>query len=252
MDQKRLGLLTRTLKKAGLAFVDGAILIADERRFNAVSMWKRITTRMPSTTNSLEATHGHLNEAISRRNPFWGSMTLPYEAIPDKTMHFDAAFVHNFRTSLKRCKRRGHGVPADRMAEECAYFATSPEACTCGETIHLSSSYRTDVPCSHRFAMGALKPETPETNLQLRTSTTKMEFSETVFARNPQGDRTLEEVEWLTKYAYTQIKRFSHTKDKNGLLRYVKGLDVRGPSALDIPLSVHQFIARGISHFVGR
>jgi hypothetical protein len=49
---------------------------------------------MPSTTNSLEATHGHLNEAISRRNPFWAFLALLFEAIADKTIHFEPASSH--------------------------------------------------------------------------------------------------------------------------------------------------------------
>jgi hypothetical protein len=56
---------------------------------------------MPSTTNSLELTHWHLNEAISRRNPFWTSLALLFEAIADKTIHFGTAVVQDFRTSLK-------------------------------------------------------------------------------------------------------------------------------------------------------
>jgi hypothetical protein len=64
-------------------------------------MWRRVVTRIPSTTNSLEATHGYLNEAISRRNPFWAFLALLFEAIADKTIHFETAAVHDFGTSLK-------------------------------------------------------------------------------------------------------------------------------------------------------
>jgi hypothetical protein len=84
-DQKPYGFLLRTLKKAGLTFVDGTILIVDEQRWNVISMWKRVSTRMPSTTNSIEATHVHLNEAISRRNPFWphwGFSIMPLQIRP--------------------------------------------------------------------------------------------------------------------------------------------------------------------------
>jgi hypothetical protein len=132
-DQKRLDLLACTFKRAGLAFIAGEIVIKDERRFNTVSMWKCVHTRMPNTTNSLKAIHGRLNEVISRRNPFWESMAILYDAIADKTIHFDAALAPDFRAGLKRCKRRSHRVPADQMAEECASFGTSREACSCGE-----------------------------------------------------------------------------------------------------------------------
>jgi hypothetical protein len=77
---------------------------------------------MSSSTNSLEATHRHLSEAISRRNPFWASLALLFEAIADKTIHFETAAVYNFRTSLKRSKKRSQSVSKRRMAEECAFL----------------------------------------------------------------------------------------------------------------------------------
>jgi hypothetical protein len=69
-------------------------------------MWRRVVKRIPITTDSLEATHWYLNEAISRRNPFWASLALLFQAIADKTIHFEKAIVHDFRTSLKRSKSR--------------------------------------------------------------------------------------------------------------------------------------------------
>jgi hypothetical protein len=55
----------------------------------------------------------------------------------------------------------------------------------------------------------------------------------------------------LKNYAIRQITRFSHTKDKAAVLAYVDaGFDVIGPSALDIPLAVHQLIFRAITYFI--
>jgi hypothetical protein len=110
------------LKKAELAFIEEKIIIGDKRRWNAVSMWRRIALLMPSTTNSLEATHAHVNEAVSKRNPFWGSIAMFYNSIADKTLHFDAAFAHDFRTAQKRYRRRCQDVSAEQMSEECAYL----------------------------------------------------------------------------------------------------------------------------------
>jgi hypothetical protein len=70
-DQRQRDLLSRTLNGAGFALMPGTIGIGDERRFKAALMRKRLDTRIPSTTNTLEASDRHLNEAISRRNPFW-------------------------------------------------------------------------------------------------------------------------------------------------------------------------------------
>jgi hypothetical protein len=157
-DARRADLLRRTLKKAGLCFTGAEIVIEDEQRFDAVSMWRRIGTRMPSTTNSLEATHGHLNEEISRRNPFWASLAILHGAIMDKTLNVHEALVHDFQASLKRSRRRGRELDGRRMREECALFESSASSCRCSETAHLSACYRVDLPCSHRHAQGACKP----------------------------------------------------------------------------------------------
>jgi hypothetical protein len=77
-----------------------------------------------------------------------------------------------------------------------------------------------------------------------------MEYSESIHDRNPQAGWTIEAVEWLRTYAFSQIKHFSHVKDKDAILQYIgERLDVTGSSALEIPLAVHQLIAQGISHF---
>jgi hypothetical protein len=63
-----------------------------------------------------------------------------------------------------------------------------------------------------------------------------MEYSESVHDRNPQAGWTIVAVEWLETYAFSQIKRFSHAKDKDAILQYIgERLDVTGPSALEIP-----------------
>jgi hypothetical protein len=80
-----------------------------------------------------------------RRNPFWASLVLLFEAIADKTIYFETAAVHNFRTSLKRSKRRSQSVSQRRMAEECASFGSTVEVCSCAETVHVSSSCQGDI-----------------------------------------------------------------------------------------------------------
>jgi hypothetical protein len=131
------------------------------------------------------------------------------------------------------------------MNEECAFFGTSNEACGCAETVHMSSMYHTDIPCSHRYVLGATKPDMPtDMTLLVHATTTGMEYSETVHKRNRQPAF---EVPHLKQYAVRQICRFSHSRDKDAVAGYVDNAsDATGPSALDIPLAVHGMIARGI------
>jgi hypothetical protein len=62
-----------------------------------------------------------------------------------------------------------------------------------------------------------------------------------------------EEVKGLKLLVCRQMKRFSQARNKEAILRFVEeGLDQSGPLILEIPLSMHQLINRGICHFIGR
>jgi hypothetical protein len=93
--------------------------------------------------------------------------------------------------------------------------------------------------------MGAQKPEIPPgPDLRVQPSTHAMEYSESVHDRNHQAGWTIEAVEWLRTYPFRKIKCFSHAKDKDAVLPYIgERLDAIAPSALEIPLAVHQLIA---------
>lgn len=59
------------LSKIGLVFIGDQISIENELKWNKVSLLKRVEYHMPSTTNTLEAMHGHLNKRSPRRNAFF-------------------------------------------------------------------------------------------------------------------------------------------------------------------------------------
>jgi hypothetical protein len=174
---------------------------------------------MPSITKSLEAMHGHLNETITKQNGFWHSLAIRTDSIADTTLTFDVALVHDFRTSLKRSKRRVDFVPDEQMREECAFFCTTIQACGCAETIHVSSMYHTGIPCSHRYVFGATKPRMPpEMRPVIRATTAGMEYSKTLHQRNRQ---LAIEAPHLRQYAVRGICRLSHSRDKGAMARYV-------------------------------
>ena len=67
-------LLTCALKKCGLQYENGVISIKDEDSWKSITIKERIAYRMPSTTNALESTHGHLNKKTPRNNNFFASV----------------------------------------------------------------------------------------------------------------------------------------------------------------------------------
>jgi hypothetical protein len=67
--------------------------------------------------------------------------------------------------------------------------------------------------------MGAQKPEiSPGLGLYVEPSMHAIEHSESIHDRNFQAGWRSEAVAWLRTYAFRQIKRFSHAKDKDAIL----------------------------------
>jgi hypothetical protein len=87
MEPNRRRPLDRTLAKTGLGYTEARLVIAEDgARWNSVSMWKKVHYRMPNTTNTLDATHGHLNDIMTRRNTFWQSLTILVNSFADNTI----------------------------------------------------------------------------------------------------------------------------------------------------------------------
>jgi hypothetical protein len=61
----------KILNKVGLALAKGKLSVRSAEHWQQGSMLERVPSRMPSTTNSLESIHGHLNAQTSGRNAFW-------------------------------------------------------------------------------------------------------------------------------------------------------------------------------------
>lgn len=71
VNQSDINALEETLNYVGLSFQNKEIDFLNLDRWAEVSMIERSYKNMPSTTNSIESTHGHLNENTPRRNCFF-------------------------------------------------------------------------------------------------------------------------------------------------------------------------------------
>lgn len=87
-DSKKLNELQAVLRKVGLCFEKGKVKIGDNKRWEEVSMLKRPMFKMPSCTNQLESTHGHMNSQIPRRNSLWPSLHRIIQDILQKKQKF--------------------------------------------------------------------------------------------------------------------------------------------------------------------
>jgi hypothetical protein len=145
--------MMKTLDKAGLSYSDEkGIIIANKEKWESISQIERIKLSMPSTTNALESTHGHLNAEIPRRNNFWSAMMRLVKYVLTKENNFANAFKTNYmrekRVIDKKC--RENAMIMDKQKE---FYHTNLDSCECGETKLISRMMRIEIPCSHIYSM---------------------------------------------------------------------------------------------------
>lgn len=92
----------RLLRKAGLIFIQNKICIKDFQKWRKFSLLERTKIKLPSTTNSLESTHGQLNSKISRKRNFWQSLFDISENLNKKNQTIQQHIQHNFDFEKKK------------------------------------------------------------------------------------------------------------------------------------------------------
>lgn len=243
---------TLTLFKAGMCYEEGEIKIIDEKRWNQVSMIKRIDARMPSTTNSLESTHGHLNSSIPRRNDFWPSLLRLTHAMTTKTFEFNDAMKRNYKRIRRNIKRRCRTLNPETMEEEKAFYETTETSCKCGETALESAMFRISIPCSHQLSLGVAFPDLSDVKLNLENKWNECEFSFTVHQIEhevPQFDA----IKVLKESMIKNIKKFSHFKNKGRIEEFVENtFDPKEGFVLGKPLGYYTTIHEGINYFISQ
>lgn len=215
--------ITKKLSKIGLGFIDGKIEIISPERWNEVSQLERVKFKMPSTTNALEAFHGHLNEDIPRRNEFWSSLYRTITALMNKTFRFKESLIHNFNNTKRRVKNHYDSIiRLHQMDAQIRFYSTTKESCECGDTSLESAMFRCDIPCCHQFHLVQSFPSLPEfIQLKIDGSIDKLDFE--YEGKNVTVHSILaDEEEKHVFQAVQTIKRFSHYKNKNEIIEFVR------------------------------
>ena len=154
--------INRSLKKIGMKFENRRIITVDISKWNEVSMLSRIGFQMPSTSNSLESTHGHLNRCLPRNNSFWRSLFRLYEELSIKFTTVNDRIKHNYSYLKSKTLRKLKTTRPQEMRRMISYYETTCEKCNCSENKLESSIYSVDIPCSHRLFMGTQFPDLPQ------------------------------------------------------------------------------------------
>ena len=107
-DPNQLKIINTCLKKNGLIFTNDKISVNDSLKWEQVSMSCRVKYHMPSTTNSLEATHGQFNARTPRRNTLFSAILRIHNEMNSKFLNISQRIQHNYnyvkRKTIERQK----------------------------------------------------------------------------------------------------------------------------------------------------
>ena len=207
-EEKDLSSLEDTLNYVGLTFINKEIDFLNLDRWSEVSMIERSSTGMPSTTNSIESTHGHLNELTPRRNYFYSSLYRLIMTVMSQIHSFNAKMHHNYR--ILTCEIKNSSQSDSHINEKCQFYNSNLESCDCGETVLQSNMFKCDIPCSHRIHLGAQFPSIDDIDFQIEN-----QFNELIIDIQ-EDKKTIKNIEHnsIKAMAVRSIKKFAHVKKK--------------------------------------
>ena len=241
--------LEQALGKIGMCYNNGVLFITDQKRWEKVSMLERIKMKMPSTTNALESTHGHLNSLTPRRNEFWSSLYRITTSLLNNDFKLNEKIRSSYNNQIRKTRNREKQLPKERMDAEMRFYKTTKDTCKCGETSLLSSMLNIDIPCSHRIHFGAQFPELPKIDLKLVPCTKECVFKYSIINRDPPNSDA-NHINWLKNNAITAIKRYSHYKHKSEISKFVDEKFTIGEEFVNgKPVEYYSLVNDGILHF---
>lgn len=245
--------LNRLLLTGGL-FYDietKKIIINDDVVWEHVSQMHRVQFKMPSTTNALESSHGHLNEKIPRRNDFYSALSRLIQFVVTKEHNYQSAYNTNLHRAFRKITSRYTGIYKRLVEREIEQYHSTIDECKCGETCLLSNMMRVDIPCSHRMLLGAHFPSIPEDNkLELCNSIEGLRIDFSIKERNSNGTpKNLNDVV-NAKVAKT-VRKFSKFKKIDAIADAIPKVDVEEETvfANGMPLKFFTAVSDGIHEF---
>ena len=157
--------ISKILSQIGLIFNGDQITIENDDKWKKVSLLRRIPYHMPSTTNTLEAMHGHLNKRSPRRNTFFSALYRIISELNNKYDQINERIQHNYRYTKNSTLNSQTKISNEEMMNQMTFYETSIDRCNCGQNKLEASNYKIDIPCMHRLAYGAVFQDFPIINL---------------------------------------------------------------------------------------
>lgn len=116
-------------EKVGLLFIDNQFTIDDEKGWDEISMAERCLYQMPSTTNTLEATHCHLNKRTPRRNTFYQSIFRIFRELSAKYLAINDRIKHNYMYTVSKTQQKLMCTSYTEINNMIAFYESSVDSC---------------------------------------------------------------------------------------------------------------------------
>lgn len=226
------------------------IEVCDEERWTSVSLIERVNFKMPTTTNSLESSHGHLNSTIPRRNDFYTSLTRLIEFTIHKSHNFSKSYATNFNRAKRQISNQSSVFYHKILDKECIQYNTTRDACECGETTLLNAMMRCELPCSHRVHKGAKFNEPPNINLTLSNNFShakhliiEYDEKERVTPRKSNDVNS-----FINSKAVSTIRKFTSCKNVKIISKSIQevSIDDEDQFVAKMPLNYYTVVSNGI------
>ena len=245
--------LNKALMSCGLIFDINSKKIS----INNMNLWEHISLncrakyKMPTTTNALEASHGHLNARIPRHNDFYTAMNRLIRFIITKTHNFDVAYKSNLNRARRVIQRKCSSFYTSLLEKESKQYESTKEKCNCGETIILSEMMLVDIPCSHRMHKGAVFPKKPyDLTLKLKNSFEKLIVHLVVDEKVAESTEDNYE-KYINRKAAATVRKFCKEKNLENIRNALEPFSLNDTEvfANGKPISFYECVSSGIHRF---
>ena len=264
-NSDELNTINKSLEKVGLFFSfeknntndpnhQNKLEISNEELWDHVSKFRRIKYKMPSTTNSLEAMHGHMNKRTPRRNTFFQALLRIHDELSAKYNSVEERIRHNYNEIKRKTRNKHLNTPIIELDKMCTFYSTTMMQCKCGENKLESANFNLDIPCHHRLYKGASFPSLPKMTFDFTLSYDELIIDEPIYVQADQNsirfdryfsekDYIIKTIRFFSKYKnVNQIKNFVETRFRTNENRY--GIFIRNQD-----ISIIQVVEEGIHHF---
>lgn len=211
--------INRSLKKIGFKYQNNNLDIINDEQWNMITMKNRVKYHMPTTTNSLESTHGHMNQRTPRRNNFFAALFRIHNELQSKYENLQSRIIHNYNYLKNLTIKKMNMHKPEEIRSMCVHYQTSIDSCLCSENKIESSNYKLDLPCFHRMFLGSNFDILPELSFEFSKEFNSLYIDQPILLPEETAN---ENEDSGFSYAVRSIKLFSKHKKDNDIIKLVQ------------------------------